>query len=536
MNRSLLLCLTMILAVVQPLSGGQAKAPFRLLYNSDAMNVRTCGTPGHPPSQVLTDAAIAATIDEAAEHGVDAYMLSAGWGHFPWTQGERMREHYRWWLAEEGRRPDQYGEYLLAGGDWVRVLLERCRHHGIAAFFSFRVNDVHFMEHAGTDHPRSQWASRFYTENPQFWIEPEHRSKWPAGYNSLRGMNWAEPAVREYKLAQIHELCRDYDLDGLELDFLRDHTLFRADCPEADRIELVTAFVREVRAILDRTSRDGRHRWLCARVPLDLRRWPETGLEPERLTVAGVDMLNASGWYHTVAAPELAGLRERVPGVALYQELTHSAATMWFLTERTGYGTVGHPRTWDTQFHTVANLAYARGADGVSLFNFAYYRQRYRDFEWLAREPPFHVLPRLRDPAWLSRQPQHYWLGQWNYHNQITNRPLRADQPRRFHFDVALPQAPLLGTTRLRLHTDQPIVGEPAAEFNGTVLAETDDASGFFDNPYDHMLSDAPRRRAWILPLELVREGRNELQLTLAGTGEALRVTWVDFAVPAAAQ
>ena len=215
------------------------KAPFRLLYNNDATNVWSCESPFHKPGEPLTDAAIAGSIDEVAGLGVDVYLLSPGLGHYPWCQSERVREHYRWWQEKSGLEPDQYGTYLLGGGDWIRVLVERCRHHGMAPFVSFRMNDVHMMEFAGEPHPRSQWASRFYTENPQYWVDPEHKTKWPSGYSHQRGLNWAEPAVRAHKLEMIAELCRDYDLDGFELDCLRDHVMFRSDFPVADRIAIM---------------------------------------------------------------------------------------------------------------------------------------------------------------------------------------------------------------------------------------------------------------------------------------------------------
>ncbi|MBN2450712.1 MAG: hypothetical protein JXR77_10000 [Lentisphaeria bacterium] len=528
----LVLLLAAAQGVAAPLPPRGGKAPFRLLYNNDATNVLSCESPFHEPGAPVTDAAIAGSIDEVAERGVDAYLLSPGLGHYPWCQGERVREHYAWWTAKTGLEPDPYGRYLLEGGDWVRVLVQRCRAHGMAPFVSFRMNDVHMMEFAGEAHPRSQWASRFYTEHPEYWIEPEHKTKWPSGYNHRRGLNWAEPAVREHKLAMLTELCEGYDLDGLELDFLRDHVLYRDEVPEAARLEITTGFVRQVRALLDRTALPGRRRWLCARVPLERSRWRETGLDVSALVGAGVEMLNCSGWYHTITTHDLGAIRKEAPGAALYQELTHSAGTMWFVAERSGYGTVGHPRTSDTMLYTVANLAYARGADGISLFNFVYTRSGDRRLPWLRREPPFQVLPHLRDPAWLALQPQHYWLGQWSYHNQLSSSRITAERPRTFRLDAALPKRPITGQARLRLHAQEPIPGTMRAALNGTDLEPTPDVSALLDYPYDAMLSDAPRRRAWVLPVDLVREGINEVRVSVDEDAGSVRVTWLDFALP----
>jgi len=507
------------------------KAPFKLLYNNDATNVWSCNSPFHERGEPITDEAIAGSIDEVADKGVDAYMLSPGLGHFPWWKSKVVPDHYQWWMQKTGMAPDQYGQYLLAGGDWVKVLVERCRKRGMAPFVSLRLNDVHMMEFCGEKHVRSSWASRFYTEHPEYWLEPDHKTKWPSGYSDRRGLNWAEPAVRDYKLSLITELCERYDLDGFELDFLREDVMFRDDVPMERRVEIITEFVRRVRAVLDRTATPGQRRWLSARVPLELRRWAGPGLDVQRLVEAGVDMLNCSGSYHTIVVHDLAKIRELAPNAAIYQELTHSAGTIWFIAERSGYGTVGHPRTWDAQFYTAAHLAHERGADGISLFNFVYYRSSGRGFEWLEREPPFHVLPHLRDPEWLARQPQHYWLGQWSYLNQLSRR-IEPGATRTFRFDVALPEHQLQTTTRLRLHAEDPIDdAEMTVEFNGVELQPTADTSGFLDNPYDRMLSDAPRRRAWLLPLDLVRNGINEVRVTLAKGKQPVKVTWMDMAV-----
>ncbi len=507
------------------------KAPFKLLYNNDATNIVSCESPFHSRGEPITDDAIAGSIDDVAGKGVDAYMLSPGLGHFPWWKSDVVPDHYQWWMAKSGLKPDEYGDYLLAGGDWVKVLVERCREHGMAPFISLRLNDVHMMEFSGEEHVRSSWSSQFYTEHPEYWIEPEHKTKWPTGYSHQRGLNWAEPAVREYKLSLITELLENYDLDGFELDFLRDHVMFRKDFPLDERADIITDFARDVRAVLDRTTKPGRQRWLSVRVPLDLKRWPETGLDVERLVGAGVQMLNCSGWYHTIMVHDLAKIRALAPNAAVYQELTFSAGSLWFIAERSGYGTIGHPRTWDAQFQTAANLAYARGADGISLFNFVYYRGGGKGFEWLVREPPFHVLPRLRDPAWLSRQPQYYWLGQWTYLSQL-NRKIEPGTERSFRFDIALPERELAESTRLRVHSEDPIdTAQLTVRFNDVELEPTDDTSPFLDNPYDRMISDGPRRRAWTLTQSLLRDGDNDLTVALGEGGESVRFTWIDLAV-----
>ena len=60
------------------------------------------------------------------------------------------------------------------------------------------------------------------------------------------------------------------------------------------------------------------------------------------------------------------------------------------------------------QFETTAHWAYALGGDGVSLFNFAYYREfgPFSGDRGPFSEPPFGVLKLLGDPEYLARQSQ----------------------------------------------------------------------------------------------------------------------------------
>ena len=69
-----------------------AKAPFKLLYNNDALNVLTLESPFHKRGEPISDQAIAGSIDEVAPYGVDAYLLSPGNGHFPWWKSQRTME------------------------------------------------------------------------------------------------------------------------------------------------------------------------------------------------------------------------------------------------------------------------------------------------------------------------------------------------------------------------------------------------------------------------------------------------------------
>jgi hypothetical protein len=520
------------------------KAPFKLIYNNDTTNTCTVVSPWHEDGEPFKESMLVASIDEVANTGVDAYMLSPGMGWVPWWQSEVEPDFYEWWEERTGIKLEAmsglggYETYVKNGGDMVQVLVDSCKKHGMAPFVSLRINDVHHQEQYVLKNLRSIVSCRFYVEHPEWHIEPEHTSK--EGYYPVRGMNWAVPEVRAYKLALLTELAEKYDLAGLELDFLRDNHLFRdGEIDNATRIDIVTDFIKKVRAAIDRNCPDGKRRHLCVRIPLELKSHPEIGLDVKRLSEAGVDMFNLSGWYHTTQTTDVASVRTLVPDAAIYLEMTHSTARYPYFLNSGLYGTNGNPRTSDHQFYTTALLANKSGADGVSLFNFVYYRMGHKE-DLPVMEPPFHVLSKLNDTEFLSRQSQYYMLAGTIYKKQLP-KELIAGEPVNFNLEMfptkrkeaSSKQAIINAPCRLRLHTKQELAPKHiiTLKFNGKLLELTPDTSRFFGNPFDSMISPQNHRRAWILPEEFINIGQNDIEVEIENR-DKINVIYLDIGIP----
>jgi hypothetical protein len=244
-------------------------------------------------------------------------------------------------------------------------------------------------------------------------------------------------------------------------------------------------------------------------------------------------MFNLSGWYNTTQWTDTAEVRERAPGAAIYVEMTHTAGWHPHFLPSPSYGTLGNPRTSDHQFYTTAEIAYARGADGMSLFNFVYYRMGH-SYDIPITEPPFHVLPKLLDREFLDRRSQYYMLGSSTYHRQVPCR-IEAGQSQSFRFDM-VPNSRggqdagvKPSVSRLRLHAKEPVPEDliVKAAFNGIPLEPTDDVSRFSGNPFDRMISPMNHRRAWLLPPSILTDGLNDLEITIDGE-EPLEVVYLD--------
>jgi len=191
-------------------------------------------------------------------------------------------------------------------------------------------------------------------------------------------------------------------------------------------------------------------------------------------------------------------------------------------------------RATPEQYATTAHLAYARGADGVSLFNFAYYREHGASGRGPFHEPPFAVLPRLADRTALARQPQHWFLAQgWAYpfaREAMLPRVLAPGQMTDFTFDLAPPEGGWKKDARLRVQTLQPLSdARLAVKFNEVALTPTDDVSEPFPNPYPPMLGTPETLAAWTVPAALLRAGTNRVQVTSSAEA-AVEIGFLDLA------
>ena len=502
-----------------PLVARAEKAPFKLLYSNDTTNILSCTSPFHKKGEPFRPEMLEATVDEAA--GADVHMLQPGLGWVPWWQSKVYppADHYRWWAGRTGLKPDAFGEFVMNGGDLVSVFVKRCRAKGQSPFVSLRMNDAHHLAYLDKPGRGTANISRFYEEHPQYRL---------GNNGSQRVFNWAIPEVRAQKFAFIEELLENYDLDGFELDFMRASTYFRQnETTSAQRAGIMTEFVSRVRRTVDRTARGGKRRWLCARVPCVLSTHDSLGLDLPALVAAGLDMIDLSVHYCTQQQTDLAQVRKLAPSAVLYLEMTHCT----YKGPGTGGDSFPFVRTTDAQFYTAANLAYARGADGVSLLNFVYFREHGTAGRGPFNEPPFHILKGLRDPKFVARQPQWYVL------SKVDNTP-PADRPLpkkftpgltcTFSLDMTLAHSPQ-SLFRLRTVEDASVCRWSVA-INGTRLAATGFVLKPIEHPYNAFLGEPNQFACFRSESPLIRPWRNDIAVTLE-SGNPVTLDYLDLAL-----
>ena len=519
-------CLMASLAV-----GDRPKAAFKVLYSNDFTNITSCVSPYHQSGESWTPEMLKESVNESANIGIDVHLLQPAHGWVPWWPSEiyPMMDHHRWWYFRYGAYPNGYDihDYIIGGGDPIDVFINRCRSKEMAAFISLRMNDVHHLEY--TDTPGNTTGAhaicKFYAENPHYRLGTD------LNRGEEKGQNWLYQEVRDYKFNLLREICENYDIDGLELDFMRHFWLFQTGKTNlCQRKVIMTRFIRKVRRLLDSTEINGKYRWLSVRIPVFTRYYESMGVDLKMWTDAGVDIVNASTTFFTIHLTDIADIVAAIPDYPVYLEMCHTT----LIGTRFGVGdSFCYRRTTDEQYYTAAHLAYSRGAAGVSAFNFVYYREHGAEECGPFNEPPFHVFQHMSDPDWLAQQNQHYVLAFTNaYETPNIPQEVAVGQTVHFEMDMAAPTGGWMQAGKLRIQSEGDM-GDAVftAKINGTTLAETTDMSEPYPSPYTQMLGVSETLKGWTVPTAFVQNGINNIEITATNGSSITKIVFVDLAI-----
>ncbi len=330
-------------------------------------------------------------VDEVADGGADVFLVCPNTQkvHYPSKVWETTWDNEEFRGSRLWVRLFEKQKELAQQCDYLERALARCRQRGIVPGVSIRMNTVHGFP----EWPKSPEFSRFYMEHPQWQLNGRYPAR---GYTS-RGLNYAIPEVRDHYMSLIREIAGEYDIEMLELDFLRFPAYFYRDNIE-QHCATMTEFIAEVRSTLDATGRDIALLARIAATPggalglgFDVQAWAQQG------TIDGITVseFHTTGWELPIDQfRSLVG-----PHVAVYAG-GQSRAFTW--------------KGLDPWHHLAANRELLRGfaagylasgADGVNLFNFFTCRQSYRP---QPQEPPFEVLAEMGDLEGLrSKERRH---------------------------------------------------------------------------------------------------------------------------------
>ena len=222
------------------------------------------------------------------------------------------------------------------------------------AWFSIRMNDHH------------------YTDDPGFNTSFSYDTPEVSGIGGLRrSMDFTKPAVQAYYKEYVRELCEKYDIDGIELDFLR-------SCPIMSTVndenrENLNEYIASLRAVIDEVAKEkGKTIGLSVRVYSEEKQNLDYGIDVAQWIADGsVEQVTVSGWYvPTYYNIPIEEWRESIDARNVQgYDYTLLAGTDWGVRcDSRPY--VGY-LMWITleQFKGFVSASYAKGADGIYLFN-----------------------------------------------------------------------------------------------------------------------------------------------------------------------
>ena len=300
----------------------------------------------------------------------------------------------------------------LGERDRMQVVVDQCHRRGIQCIANLRMNDRHRV---------TAYIQELYRRHPEW------RLKSPAGAFSERqgALNFKYSGVREHLLTFTAELLERYDVDGIELDYMRMCHMFEPT-EARQHAHLLTEMMRSLREQLSLAARRRKRGSLvlgvrvppalaeCDMLGYDVKTWIREGL---------VDLVTPADFWSTdfVARTEEFVALAKQTSCKVYPSLSPTSS---FPSEG-GYLN-------SAQYRAAANNFYAFGADGLSVYNF-FWTWAYQHGNvvaglgtvWPTRS--LDLLTELKDPVACLMGPRQY-LAYPLWQNQSPTGVVRRDK------------------------------------------------------------------------------------------------------------
>lgn len=311
-------------------------------------------------SSLMTLDALEKYIDSMSETNVTHFFMCAN--------GQRTSYRTSVWEAiwddVGGRAPDDIWprnakKLFDAGIDPYSVWVKRCRKNGISAWMSMRMNDVHFV------------TVKNYFRNMEFWRNNPHLWRVPGATGGAWtdfAFDYSKEEVRNFSKKLVRELLERYDVDGLELDWMR----FCLHLPPKKAYQMrsaLTGFVRDVKGIVSEFEKRRGHKiGLGVRVPVDPQMSAWMGMDAVEWDKEGlVDLVVASCFFSSTDF-DMSAKKWREAGLKAPLLCAADNGVCAALKLRRVDMDVPMYNAW------VANMIYAGFDNGVYLFNLVYSR------------------------------------------------------------------------------------------------------------------------------------------------------------------
>ena len=406
----------------------------------------------------------------------------------------RRWPHNAWLLDHKGIDPYQR---------W----LARSRTLHISPWLSMRMNDVHCV-----DNLSSPLVTDFWRKHPEYWRVPWRFDSW-----RHRAFDYGRKEVRDYHMLLVRELVERYDMDGLELDWMRFGYHFRPGHEEAGR-GILTEFMSQVRELLDRREGElGHPMKLGVRVPsrpqtaralgMDAVEWARRGL---------VDMI--------VVTPFWATIEFDMP-IELWKELLGETDVVLAAGLEVLLRPFPEPapcRYCDLEaVRGAAASLLARGADRIYLFN--YMDNHANDPDYISEGQYERILNEAGSPETLAGKARRHvvtYSDTWAPGEpEATSLPKRCEKGKTAEFRLHIGPKPQSGKSTV-------LIGTREGESDIQVHVNSSLCPGVESHPDDGTRSPAETLYECDVALEELNPGYNVIEVT-SRTAD-VEIVWVE--------
>lgn len=238
--------------------------PRRIIYNNDGCDLFCSSEPidGKEARQLFLEA----RLNKCRGTQISTISYCAGKTHKLIVPSKFVDQ------ALNAKAPNQrynLNAYMHKDGiDVLETVKKFCHDNDFEFFIALRMNDVHDSVHR-PDNPYF-WFSSFKEKNPKYLFgTPSDRLP----YGAWSGMDFAQPAVRILARNVIAELVKNYQPDGIELDFCRNFQFFKSTAMGApaatqEETQQMTQLMLDIRNDCELIGRErGRPVLIAARLP-----------------------------------------------------------------------------------------------------------------------------------------------------------------------------------------------------------------------------------------------------------------------------
>jgi len=260
----------------------------RVIFNNDGDDIWS-------PSADTADRFLAQRHAPLLDTQVDSIWYCTTQGFHLFSHETRVAEIFR---ANRGQFASNHlPRFLAQHTDGLRMSCDFAHRHGLESFWSLRMNDIH-------DSFEPQLMSAWKKEHPEALMGRQSEAESLADRRRLWTLVDFEHAEVEARIVSVvEEVTQGYDVDGVELDFMRAPFFFRShyagQLVTPGQAAVLTRLVSAVRTVVLRASeRKGRPVLLAARIPATLESCARMGVDAREWLGQGlVDLLVLSGGY-----------------------------------------------------------------------------------------------------------------------------------------------------------------------------------------------------------------------------------------------